>query len=117
MPKKATVPSESAPTEAAKPASDKSAQMAAARAAKTENAGKDVFVFLSHKPNDENKVAPQVTVILNVMEKAGKAGITRKDLVAGLEGVIATRQPISRIVSFYQKSLVERGLAEIRAGG
>jgi hypothetical protein len=56
------------------------------------------------------RVAPQAQVILNTIEAAGDAGLTREQLVKNLTGVIVTRQPVGRIVTYYQKSLVDGGL-------
>lgn len=59
------------------------------------------------------RVAPQLQAIANALEAAGEAGTTRKDLIAVLEasGTLKTRQPTGRIVSYYQKDLVNFGLA------
>lgn len=62
------------------------------------------------------KVAPQLQVIANTLEAAGEVGLTRAELVKNLDGVLATRQPIGRIVSYYQKDLVKFGLATISKG-
>lgn len=57
------------------------------------------------------RVAPQLQVIADVLAVCGENGTTRKDLVAALEGKLTTRQPIGRILSYYQKDLVNFGLA------
>jgi hypothetical protein len=53
------------------------------------------------------KIAPQARVIINAIEAAGQGGITRADLVANLKGVLQTRQPEGRILSYYQKLITE----------
>lgn len=54
---------------------------------------------------------PQVKVIANVLEAAGADGLTRKDLVEKLVPAgLVTRQPASRILSYYQKDLIENGV-------
>ena len=60
------------------------------------------------------KVAPQLQAIANTLEAIGAAGCTRAELVAALsvEGVLTTKQPVGRILSYYQKDLVKFGLAE-----
>jgi hypothetical protein len=63
------------------------------------------------------RVAPQLQVIADVLAVCGEAGTTRADLVTALEGKLTTRQPISRIVSYYQKDLVNFGLATRVAAG
>lgn len=59
------------------------------------------------------RIAPQLLAIANTIEAAGEAGISRKDLVEKLSvpGVLTTRQPVGRILSYYQKDLVNFGLA------
>jgi hypothetical protein len=56
-----------------------------------------------------SKLAPQAQCILNGVEAAGKDGITRENLVKALTGVLVTRQPVGRIISYYQKTLVASG--------
>jgi hypothetical protein len=55
------------------------------------------------------KVAPQAKAIAVIVEAAGTKGITRKDLVANMEGIVQSRQPLGRILSYYQKLLVDSG--------
>jgi hypothetical protein len=59
------------------------------------------------------KLAPQLQVIVNTLEAAGKEGMTREELVKALDGVITTRQPVGRIVSYYQKDMKGYGLVQI----
>ncbi len=57
---------------------------------------------------------PQVKVIANLLEAAGDTGMTRKELCDQLPAAgLVTRQPIGRIVSYYQKDLVANGIARI----
>lgn len=73
----------------------------------------DTFRFL--KPVGEGaKLAPQARVIVNVLSEF-KDGVTREDLNKALEGKLQTRQPIGRIVTYYQKLLVESGYISIDA--
>lgn len=67
-------------------------------------ASKDVFVYKA----DLTKGAPQAKGIVNILKAAGKP-MTRADLVAKMNGVITTRQPLGRILSYYQKDLVAAG--------
>ena len=55
------------------------------------------------------KLAPQAVVLLNAIEAAGPDGIRRADLVKNVTGVLITRQPPGRILSYYQKELVNSG--------
>lgn len=61
-----------------------------------------------------DKLAPQARVIVNVIGEHAE-GITREDLSKALDGKLITRQPIGRIVTYYQKSLVEGGWISIDA--
>lgn len=70
---------------------------------------KDGDLFKSNLPQPEVKVAPQAAAIAKIVEAAGTKGITRKDLVAQMDGIVTTRQPMARILSYYQKLLVESG--------
>ena len=75
---------------------------------------------LQHK-NTKGEVVPlstpQVKVIANLLETALPGGMTRKELVEKLPiaGLI-TRQPVGRIVSYYQKSGVDNGIWAITKG-
>lgn len=94
-------------------------QAAKARAARGRAANKDRFRFIKQdkddngQPTKEDKVAPQAQVILDVIEASGKDGILREELVAALDGVLVTRQPINRIVTYYQKPLEDKGLIQV----
>jgi hypothetical protein len=59
------------------------------------------------------RVAPQLQVIADTIAAAGEAGVTRKALIEALTSgnPLKTRQPVGRIVSYYQKDLVNFGLA------
>jgi len=72
----------------------------------------DTFAFVKPVAEGE-KLAPQARVIVNVLADLKTA--TREDLAKALEGKLQTRQPIGRIVTYYQKSLVERGYITISA--
>jgi hypothetical protein len=73
----------------------------------------DTFKFVKPVAEGE-KLAPQARVIVNVLADH-KNGLTREDLSKALEGKLQTRQPIGRIVTYYQKTLVERGYITIDA--
>lgn len=56
------------------------------------------------------KLAPQAMVIVNTIEAAGPKGISRKELCEKLPAAgLVTRQPVGRIVSYYQKPILEAG--------
>jgi len=57
------------------------------------------------------RLAPQAQIIANVLEVAGPDGMTRAELVAALPGAgLVTRQPVERILGYYQKPLAEAGV-------
>ena len=84
---------------------------AAAREAREQMRAKDRFVYLKES---EKKLAPQAQGIVNILKEAGEAGMSREELTNAMKGVIVTRQPEGRILSYYQKSLVECGAIEIK---
>ncbi len=111
-----------APAPAAAPSNPPTPALEAARAAKAAKAGaaeKDVFVRVlddSGKPTvASKKLAPQAQGIVNLIEAAGPDGLVRSALTEKMKGVIVTRQPESRILSYYQKQIVEVGCVKIVA--
>jgi len=82
-------------------------------AAKAERNANDRFTRVFGKDGKAvvptGKVPPQVACILNVLEAAGPEGLMREELSKNLKGVLVTRQPESRIVTYYQKLMVESG--------
>jgi len=79
-------------------------QRAADKAAKDAAVAKDRFVFVK---DPEGKIAPQAQVIINAIKGAGAKGVTREELIRGLEGKLTTTQPIGRVVSYYQRLLTQ----------
>lgn len=69
----------------------------------------DRFTFVA----DLAKGAPQAKGIVNILKAAGPKGMTRTELTAAMKGVITTRQPEGRILSYYQKDLMEAGAITI----
>lgn len=61
------------------------------------------------------KLAPQAQHIANVLEAAGEGTtLTRKELVDKLITTgLKTKQPPGRILSYYQKELVAKGVIEL----
>lgn len=66
------------------------------------------FVFAK---DHEGKLAPQAQLIMKHVKAAGDEGITREDLCKALtsDAEFTTRQPVERIVGYYQRPLVENG--------
>jgi hypothetical protein len=71
----------------------------------------DRFFFLKGVGEGE-KLAPQARVIINMMSQHPD-GLSRAELVTAVTGKLNTRQPEGRILTYYQKSLVERGYIRI----
>lgn len=78
------------------------------------------YKFLKHPAGDQ-KLPPQATTILKELEAFGKDKIvSRDDLVAALDvetdgkpNKLNARQPVERVIAFYQKRLGEEGFLEI----
>jgi len=80
-----------------------------AHAAKNARLNATIFKFTGTEPT--MKLAPQAQGIVNIIKEAKQ--ITRADLVTAMDGVITTRQPMGRILSYYQKTIVDCGSVEI----
>lgn len=80
------------------------------------------YKFLKHAEGDV-KLPPQAVVVLKTLEALGgedNAFVTRDSLVAELDKVdgdrpnkLNARQPVERVVMFYQKRLVDEGFIEL----
>lgn len=93
------------------PAHDAAGDKAAKRAAKEATAANDRFVFVKAP----EKGAPQMKAIVTILEAAGTAGLTRAELVKKMEGVVTTRQPLGRILSYYVPEMKEHGYISMTA--
>lgn len=72
-------------------------------------AQQDVFHFVK---DSEKPLAPQAGKIVEVV-KGSPEGIGRAALLEALKPVLITRQPVERILAYYQSTLVEGGLIRI----
>ena len=88
---------------------------APAKPKKSELKKSDVFIFTGD--GGEIKVAPQARRILECLEAAGGDGMTRSQLLEAMSAVVETRQPIDRILTYYEKALVESGTVTIESNG
>lgn len=79
------------------------------KAKKEATASNDIFTYRGELAENAKKLAPQAQGIVNIVEAAGKKGLTRAALVEQMSGVVTTRQPLGRILSYYQKALIENG--------
>lgn len=89
---------------------DKKEQMAKARAARESQANLDVFTANNPQPADK-KLPPQAQGIVNILIANGPT--KRAELTKAMEGIIVTRQPMGRILTYYQKRLEQDGFVTI----
>ncbi len=84
---------------------------AAAEAKKEKPVTKTQFSFVKD-PDEKAKLAPQARVIVNAIKELKSA--EREALVKVLgDGRLTTRQPVERILTYYQKSLETQGLIKV----
>jgi hypothetical protein len=81
----------------------------AAAAEKSRLSAKDVFVAIKGGGEDV-KLSPQAKQIMAALEGGS---LTRPKLIEKLKTTVTTRQPVERILAYYQKSLIEGGLVRI----
>jgi hypothetical protein len=82
------------------------------------------YKFKAH-PTGDQKLPPQAIIVLKTREALGQDGedqkfVTRDALVAELDKVdgdrpnkLNARQPVERVVMFYQKRLIDEGFIEM----
>ena len=88
-------------------------------------AAKVSYVFIKHAPESgEGKLPPQAAAILKELENFGKTEdgsanltVNRDELVAALTtgetNKLNARQPVERVIAFYQKRFVDEGLISL----
>lgn len=103
-----------AKTDDAAPAAAGGAAPAAAGEKAEKRTVNKVYEFVAD-PKEGTKLAPQAKLIVAEVKKAGK--ISRADLVKalGANTEFKTRQPIERIVTYYQKDLEAAGCIKMAA--
>lgn len=69
-------------------------------------------------PLEGQKFAPQAVLIIKHVQNAGADGISKDDLVKALaaDENFKTRQPVERIIGYYQKDLVNAGILSQSSG-
>lgn len=78
------------------------------------------YKFLRN-PSGEEKLPPQAVIVLKELESFGKDKVVSRDeLVAALDvetdgkaNKLNARQPVERVIAFYQKRLADEGYLEI----
>jgi len=85
----------------------------AAETAAVEPKTTQVKVFRAGRAlEDDDKLSPQAKAIVAFFQDNADREFTRKALIEALEadGRLVTKQPITNIFNFYQKTLVDKGL-------
>lgn len=103
-------------TKGTKTKAEKKEQMAKARASRGSRSGNDIVKFIKVPGEGDKKLAPQAAAIVNILaanDAEGKPSMTRDSLVAVMEGVVETKQPMVRIFGYYEKPLIEAGYIEV----
>ena len=68
---------------------------------------------VARKLTSDDKMPKQMKVLYDVLEAAGKAGLTREEWAEKLVGQIETKQPITRIIGYYQARMESAGMITI----
>jgi len=72
----------------------------------------DNFVCLATEIEGK-KLSPQAQVIVNTLAAGKNKKMARKQLIETLEGVLETRQPVGRVLAYYQPTLLSDGYVAI----
>lgn len=66
--------------------------------------------------NEGKRLPPQLQLILDHIEKAGKTGISQEELVKQLSdgNKLNTRQPVERVINFYHQRMRDLNLVEVQ---
>lgn len=88
---------------------DPNAEKQAKKEAAERAAANDRFHYKGQVVEGSKKLAPQAQNIVNLVQAAGDAGITRAELLKSMVGVVTTRQPMGRILGYYQKEIQDKG--------
>jgi len=74
---------------------------------------KTAIYKVARKLTEDDKLPKQAKVLYDVLAEAGKAGLERDAFATACEGKLETRQPISRIIGYYQAKLETMGAISI----
>lgn len=99
-------------------------KMAAVRAARgTGDSEHDVFTYVPFNPqpnatppivtDPRKKLAPQAMVVVNGIASLPNGAGTREALEKAITGILVTKQPVGRIVTYYQKAITDNGYATL----
>jgi hypothetical protein len=65
---------------------------------------------LKREPTAEDKLPPQCKQIVDILAAAPDKKLNRETLLAEMTKVVKTRQPMERILGYYQPRLISKGL-------
>jgi hypothetical protein len=84
---------------------------AAPKAPKAPRVSNITYTFVK-EPAEGQKFAPQAMLIIKHVQNAGANGISKGDLGKALlaDEAFKTKQPVERIIGYYQKDLVNAGV-------
>lgn len=74
---------------------------------------KDAIYTVARKLTEDDKLPKQAKVLYDVLAEAGKKGLNRDAFAKACEGKLETRQPVSRIIGYYQAKLETMGAISI----
>ena len=100
----------SKPQKAAPPVAEVKKDAKKKEAAKTV---KKTTFKVARKLTEDDKLPKQMKVLYDVLAGAGKGGLSKEDWVKELKGKIETRQPIERIIGYYQSRMESAGMIVI----
>lgn len=65
------------------------------------------------KDAEPKKLPKQAKIILDLLKSAGTKGFDRDAIAPALRGILKTKQPVDRIVSYYRSALVGGGYVKV----
>lgn len=71
----------------------------------------DKFKYVGE--NKDHKLPPQARQIADLLKAAPGGTLTREKLLEQASKVVVTKQPIGRILSYYQKRLTDNGFVSV----
>ena len=74
---------------------------------------KTAIYRVARKLTKDDKLPKQAKVLYDVLDEAGKSGLERDAFAKACEGKLETKQPVSRIIGYYQAKLETMGAITI----
>jgi len=69
----------------------------------------EIKLKMAREIGKDEKVTPQARQMIDIIQAYGPDAVARSFIVAELTKVVKTRQPVERIVAFYQQTLGPKG--------